>query len=1774
MATPMILELLNNLKTRVATNEVNIAQNTSDIATNRTDFDTHAANDTRHWTTADRQNFDRVVHFKGYYTTKEKLMEAYPTAQVGDYAIVGATDTVWAWDDENNKWLNTTEQGIVISVNGRTGEVILTKTDVGLSNVDNTSDANKPISTAQQTALDNKADRMTITEAQANSRTLRAGIYSLTATSELVPNSKNKEWTIIVGEKNSSSVSQIWISGEDKPIAEEVDGQLRVTYELQRIFMRRWSEEGISRGWSQFVELATASQISNLQTQVTQNTNNITTKANADDVYTKDEIDEQQAAQDELIQQNADDILSLATEYNYSFGEGEIVTLEDVIANALINMTVYGNTEQDTVEGDEGITVSGESISVNDVDSSKVNELVVKGKTEQDSYTGKNKAYISSIYRSNYSATLENGEVLINGTSTSAGNVTIYINGNDGMTLEANKSYTLSVIMEGTVSGNTYKVMYLSNGTDIGNLASNTTRTYTIMPAEDTKIKYINLDLSANLTFTNFNVKVQIEEGSTATSYEPYVGETASPNPEFPQEIRNVGNMLPNEYQEVEYIESTGTQYINTKYLVNDKTNFEVKAQLSDSTQADGCLMGVRKSISTNDYLLWNNNFQTGLSQSIIRFIKKSDVYYVSNGNYEVNIYRFENNNFYLNGEQKAVTETTIDNTNLNLYLGTLNNGGSADSRGYNGKIYYLKVWEDNGLIRNYIPCYRKSDNEVGMYDLVSNTFYTNAGTGTFSKGEDVDSINITVCNKNSFDIDVFTKAINDTGLSITETEYNGHQCYKLGSGSIYTGKCLFDDFKENTQYTFQAEMCSDGGQDYYFYWLYSDGTSSVITNAGAKNNYTKIVSKSNENKTVIGVNLSFYSQTKVYVKKGTIQLEQGSTATSYVPHQSQTFTFPLSTGQKLMEGDYLAGDGIHHVRGQVGLDGSIAFDKQDTWSNVGNNTNAFYRGYASFTNMKPNSVVMSDKLTYMTDIVTNDICGIYLTNNLIIRVPKNITTTAELTAWLSENPVLIEYPLLKEVIDPYTTEQRTIYNQIKNLTLYDGTTHIYSTNEISPNFTLTYNKIYSSPSPQSPSELRVVTGENKIIVSNGLDSEDEGYKEQKFPFSLGSQEMYEGDYLADDGIHHVSHQVVFDGSESGWNIRQDATNDDYICFKRNGYIKGTIKKISYCSHFKIATSAELNSNNIRLVDVNNYGLQITINKEICTSVDDFKVWLSQNNVTVEYEPAEPIITPYTELQQEQYDAIKQAVSYEGTTIISSTHEEGNAPMKFKVSIANNTVSELKLEIDKIEAGEGTGGGKVKSVNGQIGDVVLTKNDIGLTNVDNTADANKDVRSAGKLTTAKAINGIEFDGSSDITNYGVCTVGSSTALTVTVGSDFKLANGSQVVISFSNDLKDSSATYTLNVNDTGAKTLDVEITSSNYIEANKPYSFIYTGTWKLLSGNSGSGDGSSIIYDGTITNNDAVIAAGSIIVAEYYGNYYSVANAATLDTTYPILYNTEAIPVANNISGIEKGLYLSGKVILNDTLKNQIPLYDGKKAVYIKGTIQDGKHFNPVSSNMLTSTLPSTEDGYQYIYLGKTTNVSGEIYLEDRHPIYQYVKDRIQEVNSSSLSVVKKFQFGNDEAEILYNTSLNRIEFYIGNTLVTYIDINGTLNATRLTENFDITIYSKSVPEITELDNDDYVVVYGSDGDPKKITKENLLKSITTDDITVENTLTAKSASVTQDISARNITASNNVSATGNVTAANVTASGTVSGNKLDAPSVETDAVVMENDEQLYTQND
>lgn len=77
-------------------------------------------------------------HNKGFFATPQALQEAYPTAEDGDYAVVGSTDTVWLWDSDSGTsgaWVDSDTKGQVTSVNNQTGDVTVQATLVNQSNI-------------------------------------------------------------------------------------------------------------------------------------------------------------------------------------------------------------------------------------------------------------------------------------------------------------------------------------------------------------------------------------------------------------------------------------------------------------------------------------------------------------------------------------------------------------------------------------------------------------------------------------------------------------------------------------------------------------------------------------------------------------------------------------------------------------------------------------------------------------------------------------------------------------------------------------------------------------------------------------------------------------------------------------------------------------------------------------------------------------------------------------------------------------------------------------------------------------------------------------------------------------------------------------------------------------------------------------------------------------------------------------------------------------------------------------------------------------------------------------------------------------------------------------------------------------------------------------------------------------------------------------------------------------------------------------------------------
>ena len=188
------------------------------------------------------------------------------------------------------------------------------------------------------------------------------------------------------------------------------------------------------------------------------------------------------------------------------------------------------------------------------------------------------------------------------------------------------------------------------------------------------------------------------------------------------------------------------------------------------------------------------------------------------------------------------------------------------------------------------------------------------------------------------------------------------------------------------------------------------------------------------------------------------LQLEEGETSTNYAEHQEQTFTFPLAEGQRLMKGDYLADDGIHHKRGQVVLTGN------ETGWNYNSAQNAFWIKNTEISNCKNEAhAKLCNYFPYSSSSFNvaeiNTLCENSNSTNLMFTFKVDTSVASDLTKWkafLSERyangkPVIVEYDLAEEEIEAYTPEQQVVHNEIKKTAhSYGEQTHIFCTDETS----------------------------------------------------------------------------------------------------------------------------------------------------------------------------------------------------------------------------------------------------------------------------------------------------------------------------------------------------------------------------------------------------------------------------------------------------------------------------------------------------------------------------------------------------------------------------------------------------------------------------------------------------------------------------------------------------------------------------------------------------
>ncbi len=420
--------------------------------------------------------------------------------------------------------------------------------------------------------------------------------------------------------------------------------------------------------------------------------------------------------------------------------------LVDIINNGID--TLYDNFPKVTAEGTE--------IALNNTYEAPIKLNVVKGDTQQDSYSGKNlcsNAFYESTNTARFvidKSKLQQTFTLSYISDTTANNGVIYL-----FTDGTNRG-TLNFSIKQTANVREYVTIAVENE-NWNNIQ------------EATNVWITSYVSGAGHTTSNLVKQAQIENGSSMTDYEPYVGGIASPSPDYPQEVKVVNGL-----QNVSVSDGTNT------------TNYEVNLGTLELCKINDYQDSIQKSSGKNllQITTFSNNSKTITSNNITATINDSGTITVTGtASAETNIYLTKNDfslsgNFYYlcnSPSANARIEFVCDVDGTRLYLndyGTGNKRNATTSFAFSslvlkiangtqvnttftpmvalgttieeyepyGKVWYKKanikkvvltgasseVWGTNGETTNYGQFkYTTNDKEYGAINLISNMFIT-----------------------------------------------------------------------------------------------------------------------------------------------------------------------------------------------------------------------------------------------------------------------------------------------------------------------------------------------------------------------------------------------------------------------------------------------------------------------------------------------------------------------------------------------------------------------------------------------------------------------------------------------------------------------------------------------------------------------------------------------------------------------------------------------------------------------------------------------------------------------------------------------------------------------------------------------------------------------------------------------------------------------------------------------------------------------------------------
>lgn len=284
---------------------------------------------------------------------------------------------------------------------------------------------------------------------------------------------------------------------------------------------------------------------------------------------------------------------------------------------------------------------------------------------------------------------------------------------------------------------------------------------------------------------------------------------------------------LPKGYKRLEYIQSSGTQYVDTLFAPNQDTRVVADVQMMSEVSSGGAneIFGARTSASSKAYAVqWNT---TG---DMFQHFYNAGYDNLDFGNFsERQIVETNKNVLLINGvtHERPYAAFQCDYT---LYLCAVNQENAAKFFSAM-RVYVCQIYDNGTLVRDFIPC-QNADSEIGLWDDVNSVFYGNAGTGAFTAGH------------------VVPEMVDES--EITELEYiqsSGTQYFKTGFLPTNESRVVMD-FEATADPSGNIGLCGSrttSTSKAFCFWFYTDYIQSCRFDFGTNNPLVNVKLPTNE---------------------------------------------------------------------------------------------------------------------------------------------------------------------------------------------------------------------------------------------------------------------------------------------------------------------------------------------------------------------------------------------------------------------------------------------------------------------------------------------------------------------------------------------------------------------------------------------------------------------------------------------------------------------------------------------------------------------------------------------------------------------------------------------------------------------------------------------------------------------------------------------------------------------------------------------------------------